>query len=666
MSHRRILHISVGFFGLIALVLLAYVGFGRTADGLVPEGVSAAGIDLSGMDASEASTTLLTYEDALVGTPLIAQVGADEVVLDPISIDLRIDKAASVDNALAVATDEGFLKGFLTWLGVNKRDVDIAVELDIDEAALDAQFSTWDVLLLTEDAIGGIQLSGTTPSPVYAAPGTRIERFASRQLMMETLATIDRSVIQLPTEIGPPMISDEAVDTAFATASSLLSAPIKLEDAITGSSLTLSPGDLAAAFVAETIDGNEPYISISLDPEIMDELFAPIRAQFADTFQDARFEVDENDQVKIIPGVSGPKVRTDVAIEQIFQAAKTPNRVGSLPLENSAEPDITEEDLAGLGVEHLVSKFTTYHDCCANRVENIHTMANTVDVVIVMPGEEFSLNGYVGERTPEKGYLPAGTIINGEIVDTVGGGVSQFATTFYNAVFWGGYTDVTHKPHSFYFSRYPEGIEATINWPNLDLAFRNDADHAILIKVDYTETSLTVKFFGDNGGQAVGGEQRGGETITWIESEGTGVVITGDVSGRYNFTPASTQYETDSSMTPGETRTKQSGGQGWSVTVTRTRTFPDGTVETDEWVARYVAKPTILVVHPCSVPGSTAECPDTTPTTVIDTTPTSPTTTPAPTTTTVPVSTTTVTTPPTTGTTVATTPSTTGTTVATP
>ncbi len=73
-------------------------------------------------------------------------------------------------------------------------------------------------------------------------------------------------------------------------------------------------------------------------------------------------------------------------------------------------------------------------------------------------------------------------ILQGEFVDAVGGGVSQFATTFYNAIFFGCYEIVEHTPHSFYFSRYPEGREATISWPSPDVVFRNDSDALILIK----------------------------------------------------------------------------------------------------------------------------------------------------------------------------------------
>ena len=620
MRRNPVFLVSIGFFGLIVLVILGYLAFGTPKGGVVAEGVNLSGIDISGMTEPEISAALWTYEDSLTGSLLTATFGGQEATLDPLSINFQVDADAATAEALSISADEGFLNSFLTWLGLRSRDIEILIPISVNEDALDAQFLAWDVTLLTDETIGGIRLEGTTPVAMYAAPGTRIDRINSREAILEALVTPEARSIALTTEIGPPMVTDEKVDEALATAQALLVGNITLEDAITQSTLTLTTQELASAFTAETVTGADPHIEISLRPETIDELFAPIREQFADTYRDARFKIDDQNQVSIIPGVSGPKVSTDVAITEILLAAQTPSRIGVLPFKNSADPDITEADLAELGVKHLVSKFTTHHDCCENRVENIHNMADTVDGVIVMPGQEFSLNEFVGERTREKGYLPAGTIINGEIVDTVGGGVSQFATTFYNAVFWGGYTDVTHKPHSFYFSRYPEGIEATINWPNLDLAFRNDTDHAVLIKINYTETSLTVKFFGDNAGQGVGGEQRNGTTTTWVESEGDGFVITGEVSGRYNYTSASTQYVADESVAPGESQTKQGGREGWSVVVTRTKTFPDGTTEIQEWVARYVAKPRILVVHPCSVPDSLTSCEDETSTTVAGTT----------------------------------------------
>jgi vancomycin resistance protein YoaR len=144
----------------------------------------------------------------------------------------------------------------------------------------------------------------------------------------------------------------------------------------------------------------------------------------------------------------------------------------------------------------MVSTFTTHHPCCAARVTNIHTIANIVNGAIVMPGATFSLNKFVGQRDTKRGFVEAPEIQDGLFEDSVGGGVSQFATTLYNAVFFAGLKDITHTPHSYYISRYPAGREATVSWPSPNLIFQNDEPTAIIITTSYTGTSLTVTFWG--------------------------------------------------------------------------------------------------------------------------------------------------------------------------
>jgi vancomycin resistance protein YoaR len=86
-------------------------------------------------------------------------------------------------------------------------------------------------------------------------------------------------------------------------------------------------------------------------------------------------------------------------------------------------------------------------------------------------------------------------ISDGDFVDSVGGGVSQFATTLFNAVFFAGLKDVEHHPHSYYISRYPAGREATVSHPWPDLKFTNDSPYGVLIDTSYTGTSITVSFW---------------------------------------------------------------------------------------------------------------------------------------------------------------------------
>ncbi len=153
-------------------------------------------------------------------------------------------------------------------------------------------------------------------------------------------------------------------------------------------------------------------------------------------------------------------------------------------------------------------RFTTYHDCCEARVTNIHVMARAMDRAVVYPGQRFSINDYLGPRTRSKGYVPAPILLNGEgyCCDhplNIGGGTSQFGTTFYNAVFRGGLDVVAHKPHSRYIARYPLGIEATLGYPSPDVVFVNDTEQPVTIRTSYTSTSITVALYGDTGGRRV-------------------------------------------------------------------------------------------------------------------------------------------------------------------
>ncbi len=298
-----------------------------------------------------------------------------------------------------------------------------------------------------------------------------------------------------------------------------------------------------------------------------------------------------------------------------------------MPFEEGAEPEVTTEELESLGIRHLVSQFTTYHDCCQNRVVNIQLMADIVSGTVVLPDEEFSLNGTVGERTRERGFLPAGTIVAGKIEDTVGGGVSQFATTTYNAMFWGGFEDVNHTPHSYYFSRYPEGIEATVNWPSIDLVFRNDTNAAILVRTLYTESSITVQIWGDNDGRIVAGEQRGGATSLTVVADGgpNARQVTAEVTGRYAQRDPETEYVANDEIEPGTEKVIENGRVGWSVTVTRVITVGVASEMEQEWIVRYRPQPRVVEVHSCDIPegeeGHTGEeCPEPTTTTTSTTT----------------------------------------------
>ena len=156
-------------------------------------------------------------------------------------------------------------------------------------------------------------------------------------------------------------------------------------------------------------------------------------------------------------------------------STRSPSRRASARRPSSAtvaEPEFTTKDARALKIKEQVSTFTTYYPYADYRNINIGRAAELVNGTVLKPGETFSLNDMVGERTAENGFTEGFIISDGIFKEDLGGGVSQMATTTFNAMFFAGLEDVEHKPHSFYIDRYPVGREATVAWGAVDLRFQ--------------------------------------------------------------------------------------------------------------------------------------------------------------------------------------------------
>ncbi len=265
-------------------------------------------------------------------------------------------------------------------------------------------------------------------------------------------------------------------------------------------------GDINGIAAAEVTLGCNPPDNDEFCPE------DPVTREQMATFLVKAFELGDEDG-------PGDNPFTDVGEhnvhrENIITLAESGITVGCNPPDNDEfcpSASVTRAEMASflvraLGLEpidvppgaHMMARFTTYHDCCQERVHNIHLMADQVDGSVVDPGEIYSINDEIGPRTTEKGYVPAPILVDGELVMGVGGGVSQFATTMFNTIVYSGLEEIDHQPHSVYISRYPVAVEATLNYDNIDLAFRNDTPYPVTIETSYTDTSITVELWGVN------------------------------------------------------------------------------------------------------------------------------------------------------------------------
>ena len=232
----------------------------------------------------------------------------------------------------------------------------------------------------------------------------------------------------------------------------------------------------------------------------------------------------------------------------------------------AAQPaKLTTDQLNGLGINGVIGEFTT-GGFAQDSGRNIKRAAEVINGMIVQPGETFSLNGATEPRDEAHGYIEAGIISEGHASRGVGGGVSQVATTLYNAAYFAGMTDVTHKPHSFYISRYPPGREATVFEGAIDMKFKNDAPTGVMIQTAWTPTSLTIRLYG---------------TKRYDVTSTTG--------------PRTSPTEpTKVDIPAGQPCSPSQGAPGFTVTDTRTlRDVKTGAVKTDRRTTKYNPSPIV-------------------------------------------------------------------------
>ncbi|MGI9608821.1 MAG: VanW family protein, partial [Acidimicrobiia bacterium] len=490
-------------------------------DRVAPQ-VYAADVALSNLAESDAVAALDHYEQRLLS---VAQFSvADQVVeLQPTTLELRVDAGPVVAQAMEVRPSEGLISDLSQWLD-GYAPIELDVPVDINMASLDAMLDHWDRIYVNEPpSAGGIEFDKKGKAvAVYPVPGRRIARQQATEAILAALASPNRSLVEIPLESDPPQLDEADIDAAVVAANRLVDSKVELSLFDEQKKLVYSKAQLRSAVRTEIDPTAATRLRVELDPEV---LVSKVRGAtvFDSDPVDARFSFSEEAQeVSMVPGSPARTVDLD-AIPAAVTIAALGSGTGMIPMADGEPANFTTAQAEAMGPITKLSEFTTNHWCCASRNINIRTMADAIDNTIVQPGETFSINDHVGKRTKEKGYVPAGAIIAGKLYccdnpQNIGGGTSQFGTTFYNAVFFSCLEEVDHKPHSWYFSRYPYGREATMGWPGPDVAFRNDTESIVYIDTSYTGKSITVAFYGNHEGRECSSiiKRRGGNTVTSI------------------------------------------------------------------------------------------------------------------------------------------------------
>ncbi|MGH2760715.1 MAG: VanW family protein [Actinomycetota bacterium] len=561
-----------------ALLLSSYTADSVAAIGRMRSGVKAGTLELGGRNREEAAKLLGDRAQLLVSDPVDLIADKHRFSVAPSEVSFSPDVQATLEDAMGVGRRGNFF--VRTWhrLRALFASTDVHWVSKIDRDAAQLLVRDWSAQIDTQGHEAGIEARGATLMAVGAVNGRRLDQGAAIDAMTEGLESWPRHSAELPIAVRHRRTTIEDAGAAAEVANRWVRAPILLATP-DGTRHFLSRAELAGMLEAvPRRDGDEWRLQVRFSTDRVAAALGDDMKPYEKEPRSATFAVN-GAVASVIAGEDGRRFDPAATARALGSVATRATQRTAQAAFSSAEPETTTEEARGLRIKELVSSFTTAHPCCQPRVHNIHKIADIVDGAIVRPGSTFSLNGFAGPRTADKGFVLAPMIFDGEYRDDVGGGVSQFATTMYNAIFFGGYRLESYKAHSYYISRYPAGREATISWQHPDLRFTNNSSSGILIKTAYSGTSITVSFYSDKEGR----------------------VVTAESGPRTNFTEPTEQREENPALAPGEEKVAQKGAQGFDIVVFRIIN-KGGDVTRTRFFTRYKAQPTIIEFGPGASP----------------------------------------------------------------
>ena len=557
-----ILFLSGGI--LLVLVLTIAVGLFQInyANKIIP-GVSAYGIDLSGMTVEAARQALessFTYDEDAIFTlrdgERFWQRSAGE-------LGVIFDAQATAAEAYAIGHSgnpiDDVIDQLLTWLNGRslsptiRYDQTIAVQF-LNEIAAEINRSSQDATL----TIDGLNIEAT--------PGQ-----SGRTLdVMATLNRLDSAILNMSAGGEVPLVINETppiawdAEAAARKARVAISAPVLLvaDDGYGGTlgPWTASVDQIAQLLRIESVTNADG--SLSYDVTVNVEAYRPYLEELAEglilTPQDARFHFDTNtlQLVRIQDAVNGRRLNIPETLNRLEQAIfSSDNRIVPMAFDYELPRYHNDVTAAELGITEMVSQGTTYYTGSPQaRRDNIALAISRFDGIIIGPGEVFSFNRYVGDISPEEGYVSSSVIVGGRTVSGVGGGVCQVSTTAFQAAFYAGFPILERYAHGYRVGYYETGegvgMDAAIYTPDLDFRFQNDTDYHLLIEASIIpqQNMVQFRFYSTNPGRQVVKE---------------GPVI------RDVLPPAPTRYEVNNDLAPGQSLQVDWAAEGAYVEVRR-------------------------------------------------------------------------------------------------
>ena len=546
--------------GLLAGLLIVLVGFAFAgSDARLAAGVEVAGVDVGGLTTQEARALLERRATAVAHVPIVFTVGEQQFPIRATSLGVKADWGAALDTAAREGEGFGPVRGFRR-LQTRVFGAEVSPPVQAYTKALEYKLGRMADEVDRKHVEAKLVRRGLSVRTVPGQTGLRLDREAAADAIVRALATFDRGMqVPLPVRVDPVQVTAIDLGPATRQARVALSAPVRVTAGRTRWKL---PRWRMAKLLSLPKDG---ATTLAIGGAEAETWFAGLKKAVERAPVDASFVVGGGN-VRIVPSKDGLGVDVPATEDALLTAATSPgDRTANVVLKR-VEPERTTAEAKAMGIERRLGTYTTLNAGTSDRITNLRRAVELLHGALVPPGETFSFNERVGERTLERGFRSAPVIIRDEYEEAVGGGVSQVATTVFNAAWESGVKIVERNPHSLYISRYQLGRDATVNYPDLDLRFRNDTPNWIFVAGSWDAGGITVSLYG------------GGPTRRVESSAGT-IRVTG---------PARIRRVVDPTLEKGKSVVEEEGSPATATSVDRTVYAADGSVLYDEtWNTSY-------------------------------------------------------------------------------
>ena len=529
-----------------------------SGSGEVPAGTSVRGVDIGGMTTDEAAATL---EDELgdeATAPIPVTAGEVSTEIEPEEAGLAVDWEATASQA------SGLILRPSELLAQLRGEVELEPITTTDSDALVAELDSLAETAAADPVEPTIRYSKTAEAKYTAGvPGTILDVPGAADMVSDAYFQPDTGTLALPMTPVAPQVADKEAERVFAElAQPAVALPVAL--AVGAENAEIPAADIARTL---TFEPKGTTMEATLDGEKLHKRIEDELAGIEQSGRDATVRIKGGKPV-VVPSKTGRSVDSEelgTAVFAVLPETTADARTAVVALSIS-EPDLTTAEAKALNITEKLSSFRQAFPPAPYRYTNVGEAARRLNGTILEPGETFSMNDTVKERTRANGYTEGFIISGGRFREELGGGVSIITTATWTAGFFAGLERVEQHPHGLYISRYQAGLEATVAWGLLDLRMRNETGNGVLITAKRFNDGVLIEMWG---------------TKKWDD-------VTATFTERRNYTDFQTIYDDGEKCVPSD------GVRGFSIAVTRRRINNGKSKSTETWPTTYKPTPNVI------------------------------------------------------------------------